>query len=74
VTSRVSRDAAKVLNFYGTARTVLAELEPYLELGITDVLFYNTAGMGGGRFTASSHEADVELQAALAGRPVRRPT
>jgi phthiodiolone/phenolphthiodiolone dimycocerosates ketoreductase len=74
VTSRVPREAAKVLNFYGTAKTVLAELEPYLELGITDVLFYNTPGMGGSKYMASCHEADVELQTALADRPVRRPT
>jgi len=69
----VPREAAKVLNFYGTADSVLTELEPYLELGITDVLFYNTAGMGGSRYAASCHEADVELQAALADRPVRHP-
>jgi phthiodiolone/phenolphthiodiolone dimycocerosates ketoreductase len=73
VTSRVPREAAKVLNFYGTADSVLTELEPYLQLGITDILFYKTAGMGGSKYVASCHEADVELQAALADRPVRHP-
>ena len=35
------------MNFYGTARAVREQVEPFLELGVTDVLFYNTAGMGG---------------------------
>jgi phthiodiolone/phenolphthiodiolone dimycocerosates ketoreductase len=74
VTSRVPREAARILNFYGTAPTVLHDLEPFLELGVTDVLFYNTAGMAASKYVHGCHAADVELQAALAGRAVRRPT
>lgn len=74
VTSRVPREAARLMNFYGTARAVREQVEPFLELGVTDVLFYNTAGMGGSRFVAGCHAADVELQASLADLPVRRPT
>ena len=74
VTSRVPREAAKILAFYGTAKSVLTELEPFLDLGITDVIFYNTAGMAGSSTWRAADEADVELQAALADRPVQRPT
>jgi phthiodiolone/phenolphthiodiolone dimycocerosates ketoreductase len=71
-TSRVSREAARILNFYGSAKDVIEQVEPYLELGITDVMFYNTAGMGGTEHAAAAHEADVELQSALGNRPVSR--
>jgi alkanesulfonate monooxygenase SsuD/methylene tetrahydromethanopterin reductase-like flavin-dependent oxidoreductase (luciferase family) len=74
VTARVPREAARLMNFYGTAETVRSELDAFLDLGVTDVLFYNTAGMGGSRFVDGCHAADVELQASLADVPVRRPS
>jgi phthiodiolone/phenolphthiodiolone dimycocerosates ketoreductase len=70
VTSRTPRDAAKIFNFYGTADQVLAMLDPWFEQGITDVLFYNTAGMAGSKYMASCHEADQKLQQALKDRPI----
>ena len=72
VTSRTSRDAAKIFNFYGTSEQVVARLDPWFEQGITDVLLYNTAGMAGSKFMASAHAADIKLQTALTNRPITR--
>ncbi len=53
ITSRTPREAAKVFNFYGTADQVIARLDPFLDQGITGVLFYDTAGMAGSKYMAS---------------------
>jgi phthiodiolone/phenolphthiodiolone dimycocerosates ketoreductase len=74
ITSRTPREAAKVFNFYGTADQVIARLDPFLEQGITDVLFYNTAGMAGSEYMASCYAADQKLQQALKGRTIVRPS
>ncbi len=73
VTSRVPREAARVFNFFGDAAAVQKQIEPWLDLGITDALVYNTAGMAGSKYMASCYASDVKLMQSLSGRPIVRP-
>ncbi len=73
VTARISRDATKHFTFYGNADSVLEQVQPWLEQGVTDVLISNTAGMAGSRYMASCYASDMKLMAGLAGRTVVRP-
>ena len=73
VTSRIPRELPKMFGSFGTAEQVAQDMFPYLDLGVTDVMLYNTAGMAGSKFMASCHIANQKLQAMLAGRAVVRP-
>jgi phthiodiolone/phenolphthiodiolone dimycocerosates ketoreductase len=72
VTAAIHRDGSKTFSFYGNADQVLEQLEPFLALGVTDVMIANTAGMAGSRFAPSCYASDQKLAAGLLGRPVVR--
>jgi len=70
VTSRIPREAAQRINFYGTTDQVIAMMDPWLRCGVTDVMLYNAAGMGSKEAMAACAAADENLRRHLLGREV----
>jgi phthiodiolone/phenolphthiodiolone dimycocerosates ketoreductase len=72
VSARTPREAVRHVQFAGTPQSVLRQLKPWLECGVTDVVLYNLAGMCSLAHQRSALAANAALLAEVKGRPVVR--
>jgi phthiodiolone/phenolphthiodiolone dimycocerosates ketoreductase len=70
--SRIQPEAVRKLHFCGSTEEVLSQVEPWLDMGVTDVMIYNIGTLCGQEFMEACTEANARLRKALAGRPVSR--
>jgi phthiodiolone/phenolphthiodiolone dimycocerosates ketoreductase len=72
MTSRITPEAVRRINFFGTADQVAAQLEPWLAAGITDVVLYNPTALCGSEFLPGVMAAGDRLMKLLREVPVQR--
>jgi alkanesulfonate monooxygenase SsuD/methylene tetrahydromethanopterin reductase-like flavin-dependent oxidoreductase (luciferase family) len=74
LTSRVTGDAIRGLNFFGTADQVFRQLEPWIAAGLTEVVIYNPAALCGSEYLGGVFAANDRLIKQIRTVEVSGPT
>ena len=69
---RIPREAVRKFHFFGSSDEVLEQVEPWLDMGVTDTMIYNIGTLCGSEFMEACAEANARLHKALLGRAVSR--
>ena len=69
---RIPPEAVRKLHFFGTSDEVIDQVQPWLDMGVTDVMIYNVGSLGGTEAMQACTAANERLRAALKDRKVSR--
>jgi phthiodiolone/phenolphthiodiolone dimycocerosates ketoreductase len=72
VVGRVPDEAVRAVNFVGTSDEVIEQVQPWLDMGVTDTIIYNLGTLCGREYLDACTKANQRLREALVGRPVSR--
>jgi phthiodiolone/phenolphthiodiolone dimycocerosates ketoreductase len=70
--NRIPREAVRTFHFFGTSDEVIEQVQPWLDMGVTDTMIYNVATLCGSEFMEACTAANRRLHEALVGRRVSR--